>query len=114
MRRVAPVFLLLATLLGVSLPGFWVGILSVLVFALWLRWLPAGAPWQKAGRVLAPAELRAAMVALARSNRVLREEISRRVAAEQAAGPVADFGANRGACGNACLGDRPHRRQRGR
>lgn len=29
-----------------------------------LRWLPAGAPWQKAGRQLAPAEHRAAMLAL--------------------------------------------------
>jgi nicotinate-nucleotide adenylyltransferase len=30
-----------------------------------LRWLPAGQPWQKAGRALAGAEHRAAMVALA-------------------------------------------------
>ncbi len=30
-----------------------------------LRWIPAGAPWQKSGRVLAPAEHRIAMVALA-------------------------------------------------
>ena len=29
-----------------------------------LRWLPAGAPWQKAGRRMAPAEHRAAMLAL--------------------------------------------------
>ena len=29
-----------------------------------LRWLPAGTPWQKAGRMLAPAEHRAAMLAL--------------------------------------------------
>jgi nicotinate-nucleotide adenylyltransferase len=29
-----------------------------------LRWVPAGVPWQKNGRVLAPAEHRAAMVAL--------------------------------------------------
>ena len=29
-----------------------------------LRWLPAGTPWQKAGRRLAPAEHRAAMLAL--------------------------------------------------
>jgi nicotinate-nucleotide adenylyltransferase len=28
-----------------------------------LRWLPAGAPWQKAGRSMAPAEHRAAMLA---------------------------------------------------
>jgi nicotinate-nucleotide adenylyltransferase len=28
-----------------------------------LRWLPAGAPWQKAGRVMAPAEHRVAMLA---------------------------------------------------
>ena len=28
-----------------------------------LRWLPAGAPWQKAGRVLAPPQHRAAMLA---------------------------------------------------
>ncbi len=28
-----------------------------------LRWLPAGAPWQKAGRLLAPAEHRVAMLA---------------------------------------------------
>jgi len=30
-----------------------------------LRWVPAGEPWQKNGRALAPAEHRAAMVALA-------------------------------------------------
>jgi nicotinate-nucleotide adenylyltransferase len=30
-----------------------------------LRWIPAGAPWQKSARVLAPAADRAAMVALA-------------------------------------------------
>ncbi len=29
-----------------------------------LRWLPAGSPWQKAGRVLAPAEKRLAMLEL--------------------------------------------------
>jgi peptide/nickel transport system permease protein len=29
-------------LLGQSLPAFWIAILSILVFAVWLEWLPAG------------------------------------------------------------------------
>jgi ABC-type dipeptide/oligopeptide/nickel transport system permease component len=32
----------LAMLIGISLPSFWVGLLMILVFAVWLRWLPAG------------------------------------------------------------------------
>jgi peptide/nickel transport system permease protein len=29
-------------LVGLSVPGFWLGTLLILVFALWLRWLPSG------------------------------------------------------------------------
>jgi peptide/nickel transport system permease protein len=31
-----------ASLFGVSMPNFWVGIMLILLFALWLDWLPSG------------------------------------------------------------------------
>lgn len=34
--------------LGLSLPSFWIGLLMIYIFAIWLRWLPAGGmvtPW---------------------------------------------------------------------
>jgi peptide/nickel transport system permease protein len=33
-------FLMAGALFGVSIPGFWFGIMSILVFGLWLGWLP--------------------------------------------------------------------------
>lgn len=33
-------FLMAGALFGVSIPGFWFGIMSILVFGLWLDWLP--------------------------------------------------------------------------
>ncbi len=33
--------LTLLALFGISIPGFWLGILMIMVFSLWLRWLPS-------------------------------------------------------------------------
>lgn len=37
-------FVNIISLLGASLPNFWVALVSVLVFAVWLRWLPTSGP----------------------------------------------------------------------
>jgi peptide/nickel transport system permease protein len=39
--RAADVFSMLVAQLGVSMPVYWLGIMLVLVFAVWLNWLPA-------------------------------------------------------------------------
>lgn len=33
--------LTMLALVGISLPGFWLGLLMIMVFSLWLRWLPS-------------------------------------------------------------------------
>jgi ABC-type dipeptide/oligopeptide/nickel transport system permease component len=38
---VADRLLMSVALLGISLPPFWVGLILIIVFSLWLRWLPA-------------------------------------------------------------------------
>jgi peptide/nickel transport system permease protein len=30
----------IVALLGLSIPGFWLGLVLILVFSVWLRWLP--------------------------------------------------------------------------
>jgi peptide/nickel transport system permease protein len=37
-------FVNIISLLGASLPNFWVALVAVLVFAVWLRWLPTSGP----------------------------------------------------------------------
>ncbi len=40
-NRTADRLVTLAVLLGISLPSFWLGLLLILLFAVWLGWLPA-------------------------------------------------------------------------
>ncbi len=51
-----------AITLGISVPGFWVGLLLIVVFAVWLGWLPSGGyvafsrdPWSNIRHMVLPA-----------------------------------------------------------
>ena len=52
------------TLLGQAMPGFYLGILSIIVFSVWLRWLPSGGRGTWAHLVLPAATLALNLVAL--------------------------------------------------
>lgn len=53
-----------ATLLGQAVPSFYLGIVSIIVFAVWLRWLPTGGRGTWAHLVLPAATLSLHLVAL--------------------------------------------------
>lgn len=52
------------TLLGQAMPGFYLGILSIIVFSVWLRWLPSGGRGTWAHLVLPASTLAFNLVAL--------------------------------------------------
>jgi peptide/nickel transport system permease protein len=69
---------LLGSLVGISLPIFWLGLLSILVFAVKLRWLPAGGTGTLAHLILPALVLGAASSAvIARTTRASMLEVLR-------------------------------------
>ncbi|MBS7699302.1 MULTISPECIES: ABC transporter permease [unclassified Chelatococcus] len=52
------------TLMGQALPGFYLGIISIIVFAVWLRWLPSGGRGSWLNLILPAATLAFNLVAL--------------------------------------------------
>ncbi len=55
--RIQEVAIMIVTLLGQATPGFWLGIVLILIFAVELRWLPSGGFDSWAGAVLPIATL---------------------------------------------------------
>ena len=53
-----------ATLLGQAMPSFYIGILAIIVFGVWLRWLPTGGRGTWEHLILPAATLSLALVAL--------------------------------------------------
>ncbi len=79
-RRNSPLDLaaLLGSLVGISLPIFWLGLLAILVFAVKLRWLPAGGTGTLAHLILPALVLGAASSAvIARTTRASMLEVLR-------------------------------------
>ncbi len=69
---------LLGSLVGISLPIFWLGLLAILVFAVKLRWLPAGGTGTLAHLILPALVLGAASSAvIARTTRASMLEVLR-------------------------------------
>ncbi len=69
---------LLGSLIGISLPIFWLGLLAILVFAVKLRWLPAGGSGTFAHLILPALVLGAASSAvIARTTRASMLEVLR-------------------------------------
>ena len=69
---------LLGSLVGISLPNFWLGLLAILVFAVKLRWLPAGGTGTLAHLILPALVLGAASSAvIARTTRASMLEVLR-------------------------------------
>jgi peptide/nickel transport system permease protein len=69
---------LLGSLVGISLPIFWLGLLAILVFAVKLRWLPAGGAGTPAHLILPALVLGAASSAvIARTTRASMLEVLR-------------------------------------
>jgi peptide/nickel transport system permease protein/oligopeptide transport system permease protein len=79
-RRNSPVDVaaLLGSLVGISMPIFWLGLLAILVFAVKLRWLPAGGTGTAAHLILPAVVLGAASSAvIARMTRASMLEVLR-------------------------------------
>lgn len=79
-RRNSPLDLaaLLGSLVGISLPIFWLGLIAILVFAVKLRWLPAGGTGTLAHLILPALVLGAASSAvIARTTRASMLEVLR-------------------------------------
>jgi peptide/nickel transport system permease protein len=97
---------LLGSLIGISLPIFWLGLLAILVFAVKLRWLPAGGSGTFAHLILPALVLGAASSAvIARTTRasmleVLRQDYVRTARAKGVSDRVVVF---RHALGNAMI-----------
>ena len=98
-RRNSPVDVaaLLGSLVGISMPIFWLGLLAILVFAVRLRWLPAGGTGTAAHLVLPALVLGAASAAvIARMTRasmleVLRQDYVRTARAKGVSGRAVVF-----------------------
>src|SRR5206468_3925859 len=63
---------LLGSLVGISLPIFWLGLLAILIFAVKLRWLPSGGAGTLAHLVLPALVLWAASSSKASSRATIR------------------------------------------
>jgi peptide/nickel transport system permease protein len=75
-RRRLGVVISVGSQLGIALPTLWVGLVLAIVFAVWLRWLPAqGFPvagWEQPGRALRSLVLPAVTLSLAEGAVLLR------------------------------------------
>jgi peptide/nickel transport system permease protein len=97
---------LLGSLVGISLPIFWLGLLMILVFAVKLRWLPAGGSGTAAHLVLPAVVLGAASSAvIARMTRASMLEVLRQdyVRTARAKGVAERLVVYRHALGNAMI-----------